>query len=126
MRRVERDILEAVYGLGRVSSGSPALESLIQKHPNKGGYDDPSQHLTVILNYLLEERFLSPFFSSDGVERRNGWARGLTPKGYERLQQLRHPIRTWLGANWFPVVVAVTTVAVSVASMGITIFAKQS
>ena len=126
MRRMEREVLEAVYELGRITFDSPATKSLTEKYPDKGGYDNPVQHLTVMVNYLLEERFLFPYFSSAGEEQRQGDARGLTPKGFERLQQLRHPIRTWLGANWFPVVVAVTTAAVSVASMVITVLTKLS
>ena len=71
-----------------------------------------------MFNYLLEERYLFPYMrASTGAEVRNNAARGLTPKGYDRLQQLRHPKLYWLRNNWFPMVVAISTLALSIASI---------
>ena len=81
------------------------------------GADDTQQHLTAVINYLLEERFLYPYFDSSGKELRDRYARGLTPKGLRRLRELRHPVLTWVGANWFGVVVAGITASIGVASI---------
>ena len=107
--RMELHVLAAAFELGPILPGTPAARSLAEAYPGE------QEALTVIADYLIEERFLFPVFdSTTGTEVRNGRARGITPKGMDRLRRLRRPVRTWIGGNWFPVVVAVTT-----ASLGI-------
>lgn len=43
----------------------------------------------------------------------------LTPAGYRRLCQLRHPVAYWLRQNWFGAVIAVITAASALAGVGI-------
>ena len=88
--------------------------------------NDPQQQLTAVLNYLLEERYLYPYFDISGKELRDGYARGLTPKGIKRLRELKHPALTWAGANWFPVVVALITASIGVASIVVNLIVKSS
>lgn len=116
VKRMERDILEASNTLGAIGylngSHTPASKPLIEKY----GSDEAGQQRTAVLSFLLEERYLFPYYDTEGNEQRID-ARGITPKGYRRLQELQHPIRTWVGANWFGVVVAGITATIGVASI---------
>ena len=116
--RMERDILEAVYDIGRVGffngSHSPASKVLNEKY----SMDSAQQQLTVLLNYLVEERYLYPYFDAkSGKERRDGYARGITPKGINRLRELQCPVGTWFRANWFGVAVAAISALIGIASI---------
>ena len=117
---IELYILEAVNDFGEIRPGSLSSEMLRGQFPSRGGeiVPDPSQKATAVFNYLLEERYLFPYMSSStGEEMRNYVARGLTPRGYDRLQQLKHPLMCWFKKNWFPVAVAVSTIVLSTASI---------
>ena len=121
---MERDILEAVYDFGEIRPETPASQTLADKYPSDAGYNSLRIQVTVMLNYLVEERFLFPYVASpSGEELRDGYARGITPKGLDRLQRLRHPVRTWIGENWFPVVVAGITATVGIASIVVNLIA---
>ena len=116
---MERDILEAVYEFGAIRHESRASQVLADTY-SAAEVDgtDLLVPLTVMLNYLVEERFLFPIFSSSrGTELRDGFARGITPKGLDRLRRLRRPVRTWIEENWFPVVVAGTTALIGISSI---------
>ena len=92
---MERDILEAVYDFGEIRPRSPATQTLADKYPLEAGNKSNQIQVMVMLNYLVEERFLFPYFSNpSGEERRDRFAKGITPKGLDRLQRLRHPVRT--------------------------------
>ena len=102
----------AAFDGGPILPGSPAAESLAEAYP------DGQHALTVVTDYPIEERFLFPVFNSNtGMVVRNGRARGITPKGMDRLRWLRHPVRTWVGENWFPVIVAATTALIGAISI---------
>ena len=110
--KMEIDILAAAFELGPILPGTPAANSLTEAYPHE------QEALTVVADYLIEERFLFPMFdSTTGLQIRNGRARGITPKGMDRLKRLRHPICTWIGENWFPVVVATTTALIGILSI---------
>ena len=110
--KMERDILAATFDLGPIRPGSPAAKSLAEAYP------DGQQALTVVADYLVEERFLFPMFDpATGLITRGGRARGITPKGMDRLRRLKHPVRTWAKENWFPVSVATTTALIGVISI---------
>ncbi len=114
-KRLERDILEAVYENGRtLGPDTPAAQVLIQKYPS----EDEMQAVTVDLQYLLEQRYLWPYFGVNGHElREGGGTRGITPKGIERLRQLRHPQVHWICANWFPFSVAVISATIGLTNI---------
>ena len=115
VKQMERDILAVVHTQGDIGyfngSFSPASQVLLEKYRNN---DD---RLTVVIDYLVEERYLFPFYEDTGRIMGAGYARGITPKGYRRLQELQYPIRTWVGANWFAVTVAVITATIGIVSM---------
>ena len=122
---MERDILEAVYELGEIRHGTRASQALADKYSLDAGDNSPLIQVTAMLNYLVEERFLFPYFSSSsGEELRDGFARGITPKGLDRLKRLRHPVRTWIGENWFPLAVAVTTATIGILSIVVNLIAS--
>ena len=117
--RIERDILEVAnqYGMMGPESGKPAHDALTQKY----GHDrDMAQRITAVMQYLIEERYLFPLFNSEGQES-HLYARGITPKGSERLKEIRHPIRTWMRKNWFPLAIAALTATISMVSMVISL-----
>ena len=110
--RMELDVLAAAFELGPIFPGTPAALSLANAYPGE------QEALTVIADYLMEGRFLFPMFNlTNGTEIRNGRARGITPKGMDRLRRLRRPVRTWIGDSWFPVVVAATTASLGIISI---------
>lgn len=111
--KMELDVLAAAFDLGPILPGSPAAQSLDEAYPGE------LEALTVVADYLIEERFLFPLFDSTGLQVRNGRARGITPKGMDRLNRLRHPIRTWIVENWFPVAVATTTALIGIISIAV-------
>ena len=117
--RIERDILEVAnqHGMMGPESGKPAYDALAQKY---GDHRDIAQRITAVMQYLMEERYLFPLFDSEGRESRL-YARGITPKGSERLKEIRHPIRTWMRKNWFPLAIAALTTTISVVSMVISL-----
>ena len=112
--KMELDVLTAAFELGPILPGTPAAQRLAEAYPGE------QEALTVIADYLIEERFLFPLFDSNtGVQVRNGRARGITPKGMDRLNRLRHPIRTWIVDNWFPVAVSATTALIGIISIAV-------
>ena len=117
IQRMERDILEAVCELGPTIpvEGSKSSKALMEKYPSEE-YED-QQQFAALLMHLVEERYLFPYFNSQGEESRSPQARGITPKGTERLNRLKYPMRTWIGKNWFPFTVAITTAAIGTASI---------
>ena len=118
--RMERDILEAVYDIGQVGffngSHSPASKVLNEKYSGTG-MDSETQQLPALLNYLLEERYLYPFFDTSGKEQRGGYARGITPKGISRLRELQSSVCAWIRSNWFGVAVAAISALIGIASI---------
>ena len=117
---IELRILETVEEFGEITPASLSSQVLSDVFRSASGevIPDPLERATAVLNYLLEERYLFPYFGSrDGQELRNNVGRGLTPKGAERLFQLKHPVLFWLKHNWFPASIAVSTIALSLASI---------
>ena len=110
-KQMERDILEAVNTHGIIVEGNkelPAVRVLTDKYSSR----EEGQRLTAVLRYLVEERYLFPL-----TPERIDSTMGITPKGFLRLQAIQHPIPTWLGANWFPAVVAFITAGIGIASV---------
>ena len=115
--RMELDILEAIHTQGDGDIGyfngsfSPASQVLLEKYGN----DD--DRLTVVIDYLVEERYLFLLYEATGKILGGGYARGITPKGYRRLQELQHPFRTWVKANAFAVTVAAIMASIGIGTM---------
>ena len=116
-RNTELDILVTVkdygaigYVSGRHAKASERLLSL---------YSDESLEydgiLSVFIDALVDSGHLLPVNDVQG-NRLQAYARGLTPKGVRRLYEVEHPVRAWMKANWFPLVVACVTTCVGVAS----------
>ena len=123
---MERDILEAVFEFGEIRPNTQASKVLADKYSSAAGDNSPRIQVTAMLNYLLEERLLFPYFNSEGKELRDNVARAITPKGANRLQRLRHPARTWMIENWFPVVVSATTATIGLASIIVNAIVKSN
>lgn len=123
---MERDILDAAHTLGWLGyyngEHAPASKRLYERYTS----EDDKQALTAVLNYLVEQRFLDPMFNSSGDELRNGYARGITPKGAERLRELKHPVRYWASKNWFPVCISIITATVGAGSIIANVIVKAS
>ena len=115
--QMELDILELVHTLGNIQRGNTFVKEFL--HGKYGSSDEADQQLTVLIDYLVEKRYLFPYFGSTSHQEITGMARGITPKGMNRLQELQHPIRTWVRANWFAVVVASTTATIGFVSLAI-------
>ena len=122
---LERDILTAAYHHGRLNLEggelTPGAQFLVDKYPSK----PERQDIAVVLQYLLEMRYMWPYFSREtGKElRAAGYARGITPKGIERLQQLKNPVAYWGKKNWFPLTVAAVTALIGVGHIAVNIWA---
>ena len=119
VRDMELDILSTVEEYGTIAEfidegPTSASKALVAKYESFALKNE----LTAVFNYLLEERYLYPYINQQtGKESMDSAARGLTPKGVTRLEQLRHPVRVWLKKNWFAVVIAFTTLAATIASI---------
>ena len=127
-KNLERDILTWTYQLGELGpihgSPSPAIVTLVGKYQN-GEYGEKrkvDQQIATCIEYLREKRYLYPYFNSQGEEAKSPpWARGITPKGVERLEKLQHPRTHWIGENWFPLTVAIITASIGIASITVNI-----
>ena len=117
-RNTELDILAAVKNhgaMGYFNGGhSDASKRLIGWYPEDSLRFDG--RLSVFVDSLVNSGHLLPVNDTNGV-RQPAYARGLTPKGEQRLYQMEHPVRAWLKVNWFPFVVACVTTCVGVASV---------
>lgn len=112
--QIERDILEAAES-GSISffDAEDAWDRLTLLY----AYEFHSRERVIaVIDYLVRERYLSPVFDTEG-KILSARARGITPRGHRRLQELRHPVGTWISKNWFALVVAVTTALVGTGSI---------
>ena len=119
-RQMELDILKAIDELGPIGyqngRHTPASVRLTSKYKS---YEE-GQQLAVVLNFLLEQRLLFPYFNADGKELRET-ARGITPTGLDRLDRLQHPVHTWICDNWFGVVVATIASLIGIANVVVSV-----
>lgn len=120
--QMERDILEAADKQGQIGlitgSGTPASNSLYEKYSSF----EAREQLLSVTQYLLEQRYLMPSFEWEKGSESRYFARSLTPKGLERLRDLRCPIRAWVCKNWFPVMVAFITASIGIGSIGVELY----
>ena len=117
LKQMERDILETVRARGEISgyycSISPTSQFLLDKYPPGEGENER----LVLIDYLVEERFLFPIVDPSSHEAISGFTRGITPKGLTRLRELQAPRWHWFKGNWFPVIVAAITAGIGVGSI---------
>ena len=131
LKRMERDILEAAHKYGSIGRlyyadvsaaqlTTPASRAIAKKYlPSRKAYRSTQEtyaNLVAVIDYLVEKRYLLPYFDKERKER-SGEAAGLTPEGLRRLQELRCRVRTWVINNWFPAIVAVVTITIGVSSI---------
>ena len=109
---MERQVLRAAQDGGRIVEHSAALHGL----SNIYSTHVEAEELGVMIDYLVEERYLFPLLDDAGGDKK-GEARGITPKGSQRLQELEHPVREWMERNWFALTVAIVTSAIGIASI---------
>ena len=109
--RMERDILEEVHYCREGVWSARDSKTILKRHGS-----DAYDRLNVVVEYLIDEGFLIPLYIP-GEKTSTNLVRGITPKGLRRLQEIQHPVRTWLKANWFPMVVAVLATGVGIASI---------
>ena len=121
---MEKDILEKTYELGEIGlvqgPPSPATEALVDKYLSDEYGDDRkvNQQIGTTLSYLIEQRYLHPYLNREGKEAKSPpYARGITPKGIERLKELQHPRVCWIRKNWFPLTIAAITALIGTASI---------
>ena len=117
-RNPERDILAAARDYGYLGfmdgAHSEGSERLFDLYPEDSQRFD--SELNICFEFLAESRYLWPMFNSEGV-RIVMCARGITPKGQQRLYELEHPIRAWLKVHWFPTSIAFATNLTAIASV---------
>ena len=108
----ERKLLEAATN-GPLLPGSDNLNA-VEKEIG-GLWDDAG--VTTVLDVLIESGHLWPFRDADtgGIVRT--MCRGITPKGIERLDQIRAPRKAWARNNWFALLIALSTIAASIGSL---------
>ena len=122
LKQMEQDILETVHSLGRIGPlMSPSSRALWEKYSST----DAGAYLNTVIDYLVEKRYLFPFFDEAHKEV-HATSAGLTPKGLRRLRELQHPWRTWVKKNWFPVAVAAITAFIGLLSVGVDLYLNWS
>ena len=125
LKQMERDILETVCAQGEISgyysSISPTSQFLLDKYPPGEGENER----LVLIDYLVEERFLFPIVDPSSHEAISGFTRGITPKGLTRLRELQAPRWHWFKGNWFPVIVAAITAGIGVGSIVIDLIVNR-
>ena len=73
--------------------------------------------IEVMLEYLESEGYIYIYRLPSGVVLPGDAIRGITPRGLRRLEELQHPVRAWMEANWFPLTVAVITSVIGIAGI---------
>lgn len=111
-QEMERRILETAATGEIMTPNHSGFKSMLDNYST-----EHQQALTCTLIHLVKHGYLIPLYDADGNEAKNGWSRGLSPQGYQRLRQLRHPVRTWSSQNWFPLSVALISALLSTASI---------
>lgn len=105
VRKMERCILEAAYTSGAITSELWDIVYTLYAD----GSERTRKQLEIVLDYLVEQRFLFPYIrqvNSTQTITLPGHAGGITPKGIDRLWELRYPRYTWFKKNFLAVVVA--------------------
>ena len=109
---MERFILRLVREKGELRAGSQAYEALHAEYPA----GSERETAMVFVEYLTSERYLLPFISNKRGEIRHD-ARGITPKGVDRLFKLEHPYRHWIANNWFPFILGMAVAGIGIADL---------
>ena len=117
-RLMERNILRVIADHGMVIPGSESAKVIREMYPEEGCAHGNAVNLRVtdLLEGMIDDGLLRPSLNTSG-KRTVAMSRGLTTKGWERLDQLERPVRWWIKRQWFPLVVAVVTSLLAVASM---------
>ena len=111
-RLFERKLLEAATN-GELLPGGDDLNNLKKEIGEL--WDDDG--VTAVADVLIDSGHLWPFRDADTGEIVRTMCRGITPKGFERLEQLRAPRKVWARNNWFALLIALSTIATSIGSL---------
>lgn len=120
---MELDILELMYEKGELGYINGAHSEAAQVLNAKYISEREQQALMVTVQYLLEARYLWPYFDNNTeIELRN-YARGITPKGVRRMRKLQRRF-PWIRENWFPVLVAAITATLALADIVVNVIVE--
>ena len=103
-RRMEKAILRAAVERGWDNSAYVVISRAVPESQSLS-----MDRVLSMVDGMINDGLLVPVGSHE-----HGQHRGLTIKGWERLYELEHPRREWLGRHWFSLVVAGTAVLSSV------------
>ena len=112
VRLFERKLLEAATN-GPLRPGSDNLNAL---RKDIGELWD-NEGITALVDVLLESGHLWRFRDANTGDIVRPMCRGITPKGVERLDQLRTPRKVWARNNWFALLIALSTISTSIGSV---------
>lgn len=105
LKNMELVILKAICKCGEIDLGNAKKSAAQLEISSKFDSGEESRQVRVFLNYLVQERFLFPFYDNNKTPRFDS-AMGITPKGLDRLNRLQHPACSWIYDNWFGAIVA--------------------
>ncbi len=120
LERVALDVLRTQPDIGGAQRTSREQYWIIDTIESELGKIEHGHLTTEFLEGLVDEGFIRPLYSRDGVRGRGRYG-GLTPKGIDRLDQLQHPVRYWIQKNWFPFTIAVATLLVALVNVTVTV-----
>ena len=114
VRLFERKLLEAATN-GPLLPGNDNLNALKEELAELWG---DGEGITAVLDVLIDSGHLWPFRDTKtGAISNRTMCRGITPKGIDRLDQLRAPRKVWARDNWFALLIALSTIATSIGSL---------
>ena len=117
LKQMERDILEEVRD--RVKMGSfrgrdpGRWQTLYDKYPS----EEEQGQVRVLIDHLVEKRYLSHFPGASLGDGADLYIRGITTDGMQRLRELQSPGWTWLKRNGFAVAIAMITAGAALGSI---------
>lgn len=119
-KELEKTILGVVKEKAPLSPQNQALLDELESKYKDVWDDEQFQYylLPAVVDYLVEKRYLWPYIDDEGKVVMAA-ARGITPKGLTRLEELEHPIRFFSRRNWFPITVAITGIVVGLFQIGL-------
>ena len=107
IKEMELDVLEMAHDCGLLHPDNSKFNTRCDVIKERHDCNDSS--ILNIIDSLVLNRYLLGLGEHNSYAL--GRARGITPKGYDRLQELKYPTKVWVKKNWFGVfVLGITTV----------------
>ena len=85
-KNMELVILKAIRKFGEIDLGNAKKSAAQLEISSKFDSGEESRQVRVFLNYLVQERFLFPFYDNNKTPRFDS-AMGITPKGLARIHR---------------------------------------